>query len=42
MDRPNGGFGRGSSQGNNIRAQQAPTDRPQPDRQEKNWSSPPT
>ena len=40
MDRPNGGFGRGSSQGNNIRTQQSPTDRPQPNRQEKDWSSP--
>ena len=27
-------LGRGSSQGNNIRTQQAPTDRPQPNRQE--------
>ena len=40
MDRPNGGFGRGFSQGNNTRAQQAPTDRPQPERQEDDWSSP--
>ena len=32
MDRPNGGFGRGYSQGNDVGAQQAPTDRPQPDR----------
>ena len=40
MDRPNGGFRRGYSQGNNIRTQQAPTDRPQPDRQEEDWSSP--
>ena len=40
MDRPNGGFRRGYSQGNNIRAQPAPTDRPQPDRQEEDWSSP--
>ena len=41
MDRPNGGFGRGYSQGNNnIRTQQAPTDRPQPDRQEEDRSSP--
>ena len=39
MDRPNGGFGKGYSQGNNVRTQQAPTDRPQPDRQE-DWSSP--
>ena len=41
MDRPNGGFGRGYGQGNNTRAQQqAPTDRPQPARQEDEWSSP--
>ena len=40
MDRPNGGFRRGFSQGNNTRAQQAPTDRPQPERQEDEWSSP--
>ena len=40
MDRPNGGFRRGYSQGNNVRTQQAPTDRPQPDRQEEDWSSP--
>ena len=40
MDRPNGGFGRGYSQGNGVRAQQAPTDRPQPDRQEEDWSVP--
>ena len=40
MDRPNGGFGRGYSQGNDVRAQQAPTDRPQPDRQEEDWSIP--
>ena len=41
MDRPNGGFNRGYGQGNNIRAQQqAPTDRPQPARQEDEWSSP--
>ena len=41
MDRPNGGFDRGYGQGNNIRAQQqAPTDRPQPARQEDEWSSP--
>ena len=40
MDRPNGGFGRGYSQDNDIRAQQAPTDRPQPDRQEEDWSIP--
>ena len=40
MDRPNGGFGRGYSQDNNTRTQQAPTDRPQPARQEDEWSSP--
>ena len=40
MDRPNGGFRRGYSQGNGVRAQQAPTDRPQPDRQEEDWSIP--
>ena len=41
MDRPNGGFGRGYVKGNNTRAQQqAPTDRPQPARQEDEWSSP--
>ena len=41
MDRPNGGFGRGNGQGNNTRAQQqAPTDRPQPARQEDEWSLP--
>ena len=41
MDRPNGGFGRGYFQGNNTRAQQqAPTDRPQPARQEDEWSLP--
>ena len=41
MDRPNGGLGRGYAQGNNTRAQQqAPTDRPQPARQEDEWSSP--
>ena len=40
MDRPNGGFGRGYSQGNDIRAQQAPIDRPKPDRQEEDWSIP--
>ena len=41
MDRPNGGFGRGYVQSNNTRAQhQAPTNRPQPDRQEDEWSSP--
>ena len=41
MDRPNEGFGRGYVQGNNTRAQQqAPTDRPQPARQEDEWSLP--
>ena len=40
MERPNGGFGRGFSQGNRIEVQQAPTDRPQPDRQGENWSMP--
>ena len=40
MDRPNGGFRRGYSQGNGVGAQQAPTDRPQPDRQEEDWSTP--
>ena len=42
MDRPNGGFRRGYVQGNNnTRAQQqASTDRPQPERQEDDWSSP--
>ena len=40
MDRPNGGFRRGYSQGNGIEAQQAITDRSQPDRQEENWSMP--
>ena len=40
MGRPNGGFGRGYSQGNGVGAQQAPTDRPQPDRQEEDWSIP--
>ena len=40
MDRPNGGFGRGFSQGNGIEVQQAPTDRSQPDRQGKDWSMP--
>ena len=40
MDRPNRGFRRGYSQGNGVRAQQAPTDRLQPDRQEEDWSIP--
>ena len=43
MERPNGGFGRGNGQDNNVRPQQqAPTDRPQPARQEDEWSLPPT
>ena len=42
MERPNGGFGRGYSQDNNVRPQQqTPTDRPQPARQEDEWSLPP-
>ena len=42
MERPNGGFGRGYDRDNNARAQQqAPTDRPQPTRQEDEWSLPP-
>ena len=40
MDRPNGGFRRGISQGNRIEGQQTPTDRLQPDRQEEDWSMP--
>ena len=40
MDRPNGGFGRGYSQGNGTEPQQATTDRSQPDRQEGDWSMP--
>ena len=40
MDRPNGGFGRGYSQGNATEAQQAITDRSQPYRQEEDWSMP--
>ena len=40
MDRPNGGFGRGYSQGNGVGIQQSPTDRPQPDTQEEDWSTP--
>ena len=31
---------RGYSHGNGVGAQQAPTDRPQPDRQEDDWSIP--
>ena len=43
MERPNGGFGRGNGRDNNVRPQQqAPTDRPQPARQEDEWSLPPT
>ena len=40
MNRPNGGFGRGYSQGNGVRAQPPPTDRPQLDQQEDDWSIP--
>ena len=40
MDRPNGGFGRGYSQGNRTETQQATTDRSQPERQEEDWSVP--
>ena len=40
MERPNGGFGRGYSQGNVVRTQKNSTDRPQPDRQEEDWSIP--
>ena len=40
MDRPNGGFGRGYSQGNGTETQKATTDRSQPDRQEEDWSMP--
>ena len=41
MDRPNGGLRRGYFLGNNTRVQQqALTDRPQPARQEDDWSSP--
>ena len=40
MDRPNGGFRRGYSQGNGTETQQATTDRSQPDRQEEDWSMP--
>ena len=42
MERPNGGFGRGNGHDNNRRPQQPPsTDRPQPVRQEDEWSIPP-
>ena len=40
MDRPNGGFRRGLSQGNGIEMQQARTDRSQPGRMEEEWSMP--
>ena len=41
MDRPNESFRRGNNQNNNTRAQQpAPTERPQPARQDNGWSSP--
>ena len=40
MDRPSGGFRRGYSQGIDVGVQQASTDRPQPDRQEEDWSTP--
>ena len=33
-------FRRGYSQGNDVRVQQTSTDRPQPDRQEEDWSTP--
>ena len=43
MERPNGGFGRGNGRDNNVRPQQQTlTDRPQPARQEDEWSLPPT
>ena len=43
MERPNGGFGRGNGRDNNMRPQQQiPTDKPQPARQEDEWSLPPT
>ena len=43
MERPKGGFGRGNGQDNHVRPQQqTPTDRPQPARQEDEWSLPPT
>ena len=43
MERPSGGFGRGNGQNNNVRPQQqTPTDRPQPARQEDEWSLPPS
>ena len=42
MERPNGGFGRGNGRDNVRPQQQAPTERPQPARQEDEWSLPPT
>ena len=43
MERPKGGFGRGNGQDNNGRPQQPTSvDRPQPARQEDEWSVPPT
>ena len=43
MERPYGGFNRGNRQNNIVGAQQqAPIDRPQPTRQEDEWSLPPT
>ena len=43
MERPNRGFIRGNGRDNTVRAQQqTPTDRPQPVRQEDEWSLPPT
>ena len=43
IERSHGGFSRGKGQNNNVRAsQQAPIDRPQPIRQEDEWSLPPT
>ena len=40
MNRPDGGFRRGYTQGNDVRAQQTSTDRPQLDQQEEGWSTP--
>ena len=40
MDRPNGGFRRGYSQGNGVETQPVKTDRTQLDRQEEDWSVP--
>ena len=43
MERPNGGFGRGNGQNNNMRPQQPTSaDRHPPARQEDEWSIPPT